>query len=147
MAKIGGMELLVVLIVALFAIGPERLPKVARKMGRMLSQFRKVMNDATEELKEASDEFREVSDEIDGVRKSLQNTLKETDEEVRGVVKETDKALQETSREMKEAIQSEKRADDHAEETAAVKKPAEEKHEGSVYPDHDEETAQEAVAE
>lgn len=147
MAKIGGMELLVVLIVALFAIGPERLPKVARKMGRMLRQFRKVMDDATEELKEASDEFREVSDEIDGVCKSLQNTLKETDEEVRGVVKETDQALQKTSREMKEAIRPEKRVGVQNEETETVKEQTAETNAAVAYPDHDKEIVHGAAAE
>jgi len=48
MAKIGSMELIVILIVAMLAIGPERMPKVARKFGRMLRQFKKMMNDASE---------------------------------------------------------------------------------------------------
>lgn len=34
MAKIGSMELIVILIVAMLAIGPERLPKAARTLAR-----------------------------------------------------------------------------------------------------------------
>lgn len=34
MAKIGSMELIVILIVAMLAIGPERLPKAARTLGK-----------------------------------------------------------------------------------------------------------------
>lgn len=76
MAKIGGMELLIVIIVAILAIGPERLPKVARKVGRMVRQFKKVMADTTEELREASDEFRVVTDEVEDIKKSLNNSLR-----------------------------------------------------------------------
>ena len=56
MAKIGGMELLVILVVALFVIGPERLPKAARTLGRAVASFKKSMNDATSELREVSDD-------------------------------------------------------------------------------------------
>ena len=52
MAKIGSMELIVILIVAFLAIGPERMPKVARKFGRMLRSFRKMMNDASDEFRD-----------------------------------------------------------------------------------------------
>ena len=34
MAKIGSMELIVILIVAMLAIGPERMPKAARTLGK-----------------------------------------------------------------------------------------------------------------
>ncbi len=65
MAKIGTMELIVILIVALFAIGPERLPRAARVLGRSLRDFRKYMNEATSELREASAARDEVKAEID----------------------------------------------------------------------------------
>ena len=71
MAKIGGMELLVILIVALFAIGPERLPKVARTLGRSLRAFKKSMGEATSELREVSDGFKEVTDELAGALEKL----------------------------------------------------------------------------
>ena len=41
MAKIGTMELLVFLIVAFVAIGPERMPKAAKALGRALGQLKK----------------------------------------------------------------------------------------------------------
>ena len=67
MAKIGSMELIVILIVAMLAIGPERMPKAA--LGKAVGSFKKYMNDATSDLREASDEFREVTDEIADAQK------------------------------------------------------------------------------
>ncbi len=76
--KIGGMEVVVILIVCLLVIGPERLPKVAKTLGRSLAAFKKSMNDATSELREVSDEFKEVSNEINDVQKTMKKALNET---------------------------------------------------------------------
>ena len=57
MAKIGGMELLVILVVALFVIGPERLPKAARTLGPAVAAFMKSVKDATSALRVVSEAF------------------------------------------------------------------------------------------
>ena len=93
MAKIGGMELLVILVVALFVIGPERLPKAARTLGRAVASFKKSMNDATSELREVSDEFKVVTDEIAGAQKTMKNALLDADEEVKATGREIDDTL------------------------------------------------------
>ena len=75
MAKIGSMELIVILIVAMLAIGPERMPKAARTLGKAVGSFKKYMNDATSDLREASDEFREVTDEIADAQKTVRKAF------------------------------------------------------------------------
>ena len=45
--KIGLMELLVIFIVALVVIGPDKLPAYARKLGEALRQFKKYSSEAT----------------------------------------------------------------------------------------------------
>ena len=64
MAKIGSMELIVILIVAMLAIGPERMPKAARTLGKAVGSFKKYMNVASSDLREDRYEFRVVTDEI-----------------------------------------------------------------------------------
>ena len=76
MAKIGSMELIVILIVAMLAIGPERMPKAARTLGRAVGSFKKYMNDATSDLREASEEFREVTDEIADAQKTVRKAFR-----------------------------------------------------------------------
>ena len=104
--------LIVILIVALFAIGPERLPKAARVLGRAVGSFKKYMNEATSELREVSEEFKEVSDELASVKKSVTEVLKDAEKEIEEAAKETDKAI-------KEAPEAEKKAEEKAEETEA----------------------------
>ena len=45
MFGIGGAEFLIILIVALLVLGPEKLPGLARTLGRAMGEFRKVSTD------------------------------------------------------------------------------------------------------
>jgi Tat protein translocase TatB subunit len=45
MFNIGPQELIVVLIVALLVVGPQRLPELSRKIGQGLREFRKLQDD------------------------------------------------------------------------------------------------------
>ena len=114
MAKIGGMELIVILVIALFVIGPERLPKAARTLGRAFASFKKSMNEATSELREVSDEFKVVTDEIAGAQKTMKNALLDADEEVKSTGREIDETLN-GKKKKKKAV---------AEEPAKAEKPA-----------------------
>ena len=82
MAKIGSMELIVILIVALFAIGPERLPKAARVLGRAVGSFKKYMNEATSELREVSEEFKDVTNEIASAQKTMKDAFLDAEKDM-----------------------------------------------------------------
>ena len=53
MFGIGFPELLVILVVALIVLGPERLPEVARMVGKGLAELRRATGGLTEELNNA----------------------------------------------------------------------------------------------
>ena len=42
--QVGPLELIVVLVIALLVLGPQRLPEVARSVGRGMREFRNAMN-------------------------------------------------------------------------------------------------------
>jgi sec-independent protein translocase protein TatB len=48
--QIGPLEILVVAVVALIVFGPEKLPDLARKVGRTASELRRIANEAKAEL-------------------------------------------------------------------------------------------------
>jgi Tat protein translocase TatB subunit len=72
MLNVGPLELLVVLAVALIVVGPERLPELARSVGRVIRQFREVQDEVRDmvssgvddEVREAASEFKKATGDI-----------------------------------------------------------------------------------
>jgi sec-independent protein translocase protein TatB len=60
--NIGGPEIIVVLIIALLVLGPNRLPQAARQMGKAMAEFRKVTGGLQAEVRDAMSQLEnEVS--------------------------------------------------------------------------------------
>ena len=90
--KIGLMELVVVFLVALVVIGPDKLPGYARKLGVALREFRKASADITKEVRE------NVVEPLEEAQRPLREAvepLEELDREVRGDLKGLEKDLKE----------------------------------------------------
>ena len=56
MFNIGGAELLVILLVALLVLGPNKLPQAARQVGHFMGEFRRIADGFQNELKSAMDD-------------------------------------------------------------------------------------------
>ncbi|HSD10907.1 MAG TPA: Sec-independent protein translocase protein TatB [Candidatus Binatia bacterium] len=68
MFNIGMPELLVILAVALIVLGPQRLPEIARALGKAMAEFRKATSGIRQELETAKDMLE------DEVRKASEPT-------------------------------------------------------------------------
>jgi Tat protein translocase TatB subunit len=55
MPEVGPFEILVVAVVALVVFGPEKLPEIARTIGRTLADFRRVVDEAKGEFQSGFD--------------------------------------------------------------------------------------------
>jgi len=53
MSNIGGLEIIVVLLVALIVLGPTKLPDAARQIGKAVTELRRVSGSFQRELREA----------------------------------------------------------------------------------------------
>lgn len=53
--EIGGMELMVILLLALLLFGAKRLPEIARSLGRSIFEFKKAVNTTVNEVQKEFD--------------------------------------------------------------------------------------------
>jgi len=88
MFDIGFSELLVIAVVALIVIGPERLPKVARTVGHLIGRMQRYVNDVKADIS------REMElDELKKLRSSMEETARSFEQSVQKEVRETESAL------------------------------------------------------
>ncbi len=77
MFDIGFSELMVIAVVALIVIGPERLPKVARTVGHLFGRMQRYVNDVK------SDISREMAlDDLRKLQSSMQDTMRSVEQSV-----------------------------------------------------------------
>lgn len=69
MGNLGGGEILVLLLLGLLVIGPQRLPVVARQVGRLLTEMRRMSRGFQEEFRAAlEDPVKEAKARARGTR-------------------------------------------------------------------------------
>ncbi len=94
--KIGMQELVIVFIVALIVIGPDKLPEYARKFGEALKTFKKYSSEATKEIREsvveplaeAQKPLREAMEPITDLEKSMKKEVKDLKQSFTDIGKE-----------------------------------------------------------
>jgi sec-independent protein translocase protein TatB len=71
MLNVGGGEILVIALVALIVLGPERLPGAIRQVGRVLGEFKKVTTSFEREMRSALSDLDDETIEAEARRRGL----------------------------------------------------------------------------
>ena len=88
MFDIGFSELMVIGLVALIVIGPERLPRVARTLGHLAGRLQRYVADVKADINREVelDELRKMKDSVQeaasGIENSVQSELNKTENEL-----------------------------------------------------------------
>ena len=61
MGSLGTPEIIVIFVVALIVLGPERLPNIARQMGKAMGEFRRMSSGFQDEIRKAIDDPNEYT--------------------------------------------------------------------------------------
>lgn len=88
---VGPAELLVILVLALLVVGPQRLPEFAAQLGRFMRAFRKYSAQVTRDFNDAMQDLEKEYDDMRGEWKEIGQGLDDT---TRSVSQELDSATQ-----------------------------------------------------
>ena len=93
MFDIGFSEILVIAVVALIVIGPERLPKVARTLGHLFGRMQRYVNDVKADIAREMEleELRKLQSNVEEAARAIQSSVEKEVNETRS---ELDKVAQ-----------------------------------------------------
>ena len=94
---IGPLEIILVAIVAVVVLGPERFPEVAVQLARAIKWLRGYATDNTRELRE---EFAELTREYESMREELQEVRKQVQSPISRAADELSKIAETTKKEV-----------------------------------------------
>ncbi|WP_459616440.1 Sec-independent protein translocase protein TatB [Bordetella sp. 2513F-2] len=99
-------ELMIIGVVALVVIGPERLPKVARTVGHLLGRAQRYVNDVKSDIRREIelDELRKFKEEMDAAASEVQTSLRDTEQTVRSAGQSLRADLDATAGEARAAV-------------------------------------------
>ena len=97
MFDVGISEILVIAVVALVVIGPERLPRVARTIGTLLGRAQRYVNDVKSEVNREMelDELRKLQTQMQDAARDIQQQVSSAGAEVQSAVSDAEKQLTE----------------------------------------------------
>lgn len=79
MFDVGFSELMVIAVVALIVIGPERLPKVARTAGHLLGRLQRYVNDVKSDINREMqlEELKKLQGQLQDSARSFENSIQQ----------------------------------------------------------------------
>ncbi len=114
---LGFFEILVILIVALLVVGPEKLPEYARKFGKIVRDLRKMTSNFTGEVTKSLD----MEDDFDDLKNTAQGLKGSLDEESLKIKNALDMEADEIAKTIDNEVSGVKKAmDDETEALSAM---------------------------
>lgn len=117
--RIGIGEMLVVFLIALVVIGPDKLPEYARQLGKALSELKKTTAGLNDEIKKEvitplSEAAQPLKEAVDPINESMS--------QIKSDMNKVSKTIENPAAAMKDAVKNEMRpVDEAADDESAVK--------------------------
>jgi len=116
-------ELMLIGVIALIVIGPERLPKVARTVGHLLGRAQRYVNDVKTDIRKEMDaaeigDLKNLKDQMQDAANSVKASVEETGKSWRAPIDEAQDALKQASDSVKTLADSARNLREGASESA-----------------------------
>lgn len=107
MFEISFSELVVIMVVALVVIGPERLPKVARTLGLLWGRAQRYVNGVKSDIERdmALEEFRQLKEKVQAEAEAAQQSVKQLDQHLEQQARQLNAAVAQPLQEMQQQAQ------------------------------------------
>ena len=101
MFDVGFSEIVVIAVVALIVIGPEKLPKTARTLGHLFGRLQRYVNEVKSDINREMEleELRKLQQEVKTAAQDLQTSMTSTAQEVESSVRSVESQLNEAAAE------------------------------------------------
>ena len=99
MFDIGFSEIVVIGVVALIVIGPERLPKVARTLGHMFGRLQRYVNEVKADINREMelDELRKLQSQVQSAARDIEQSVTQATREMESGVRSVESQLNEAA--------------------------------------------------
>ena len=99
MFDIGFSEIVVIAVVALVVLGPEKLPKTARTLGHLFGRLQRYVNDVKRDIQRELelDELRKLQQNVQSAAKEIETSMTAATRDVEQNVRDVEAALSATS--------------------------------------------------
>ena len=95
MFDIGFSEIVIVAVVALIVLGPERLPRAARTMGHLFGRLQRYVNDVKADINREMEleELRKIQQEVKSAAQDLEQSVSSVARDVESGVRDVESQL------------------------------------------------------
>lgn len=105
MLDIGFTELMVIGVVALVVIGPERLPRAARTAGHLLGRFQRYVSEVKADINREMElaDLKKIRADVEEAARSVEHTVRSEMQEVESQLHSAEAELNQAGEELKQA--------------------------------------------
>ncbi len=99
-------ELMLIGVIALIVIGPERLPKVARTIGHLLGRAQRYVNEVKSDIQKEMDlkEIGDIKHQMEDAARSVQSSMTSSVDDLKTAVTQPSQALKDTLDQARQAL-------------------------------------------
>ncbi len=81
MFGLGGMEILIILVIAFMLFGPKELPEMGKQLGKAIKGFKETTDDLRQSIEP---EINTITQEFKSVQQDLESSMKDAEAEIKG---------------------------------------------------------------